>query len=684
MDNRYKNFVSSLRYLFWILLIGIVLFFISRLIFLLIYGNLVELSSSWTEVIYAFAVGFKFDVKVLTIALLPLSLLCLLQLLNNSSKVIYGFYYRMSVYYGLFVLFLFTLISVIDFYFYKFFNTHISVLFFGIIEDDTKAVLKSVWTDYPVVLIFLSLLTITILFFILLRWLFRKEVKWVFIQSPWLKAFTVLLFLGVYFLGLRGSTGMKPLGVRHSTISKNTFINTLTLNGAFSLFNAYSDKKETSISTDISKMIESSGFKSPKEAIERYIGRVAFDSIGLANNLLVATPQDSFLASNPPHVVFILMESMNDYYFDLNTPETNVLGKLEGELSDCYVFRNFLSASMGTIFSLEGILVGSPIAPLSQSVYQNRALSSSVAKPFKDKGYSTSFITGGEMGWRSLDKFIYNQYFENIEGGSALKRIYTNATTCEWGVHDEYTFRRIHELLKEAKGKPQFVVGFTISNHTPFETPNDYKQYPLSITEDIKTRLKVSPEIAYKNLLAYQYANSCLGQFINDIRNSPLGENTIIVVTGDHTNNQLFEFADKDLLKRYAVPFILYVPERYKPKRLVNTQRFGSHKDIFPTLFNLALSDVTYLKTGNNLLSVNDADDFGLYCYSVAMNSIGLVDFRGSKMSYKWESDSTKVLLPLGSQSNEALDSLYVSANAYIVSMKYYILNELGSRRIGE
>lgn len=682
MDNRYRNFLSSLRYLIWLFLIGITLFFISRLVFLFVYGDLNALISTWTEVIRAFAVGLKFDFKVLTFALLPLALLCLLQLLNTSSKIIYGFYYRISLYYGSFVLLIFSLISVIDFNFYKFFNTRISVLFFGIVEDDTKAVLKSVWTDYPVVWILLSLIVLAILLFLLIKWLFRREIKWVYVQSSWLKTFSVFLFLGVYFLGLRGSVGMKPLDVRHSTISKNTFINMLTLNGVFSLKNAYSDRKDSKINTDIPEMLSNYGFKTPQEAIEQYLGRNIVDSIGLANNLLITTPQDSFLASNPPNVVFILMESMNGYYLDLNTPETNVLGKLEAELPYCYVFRNFLSASKGTIYSLEGILAGTPLAPISQSVYQNRALSSSVAKPFKDRGYVTSFVTGGEMGWRSLDQFINHQYFDNVEGKSVLEKLYPDASTCEWGVQDEFTFSRIFQLLKEANGKSQFVVGFTISNHTPYETPKSYVQYPLTLTDEIKSRLKTSPEIAYSNLLAYQYANSCLGQFINDIRNSSLGENTIVVATGDHTNLQLFEFADKDLLKKYSVPLIIYAPAKYRKNQNVDTRRFGSHKDIFPTIFNMSLSSATYLNTGSDLLAERDNNNFGIYCYNIAMNSKGCVDFQSTPLYFNWENDSTGVLIP--TQQNFHIDSLYLKSKAYVSSMKFYIMNELRSKKVGE
>lgn len=684
MINGFKNFLSSVKFLIRLFLIGVLIFFISRVLFLFAYGDLNQLSNSILDILLAFVNGLRYDIKVLAFGLLPLAFLSITQLINNRKSLAYGFYYKTSLYYGLFVLTIFTLITVIDFYFYKFFNTRISVLFFGIVEDDTSAVIKSIWTDYPVVLITISLIIWAVLLYILIKWLFKKEIKWVYIQSPFLKTVCVFLFLGIYFLGLRGTIGMVPLDIRHSTISKNTFINSLTLNGVFALKTAYSDKKSSKIDTDIPKMLKKYNFRTPEEAVSTYLGKSINDSISLSDNLLATTPKDSFLTSNPPNVVFILMESMNSYYFDLNSKEVNVLGNLEKVLPDCYLFRNFLSAGNLTIFSLEGILAGTPLAPISQSVYQNRSLSSSVAKPFKDNGYETSFITGGEMGWRSLDKFIYHQYFDNVEGKPTLKKLYPNASYCEWGVHDEYTFDRIFKILKNTNGKPKFVVGFTISNHTPYEPPKTYKPYPLTLSQEIISRLKANPEIAYKNLLSYQYANSCLGNFIDSLRHSPLGDNTIVVATGDHTNNLLFEFTDRDMLKKYSIPLIIYVPEKYRPKHKVNTEKFSSHKDIFPTIFNLALSNAKYLKTGVDLLSDSTSYNYGVYNFMMTMDSVGCVSFQRTPLYFKWEDNSAKQLTPIDVGNNPHLDSLYLKARSYIASMKYYIMNELKSKKVGE
>jgi phosphoglycerol transferase MdoB-like AlkP superfamily enzyme len=192
----------------------------------------------------------------------------------------------------------------------------------------------------------------------------------------------------------------------------------------------------------------------------------------------------------------------------------------------------------------------------------------------------------------------------------------------------------------------------------------------------------VSPEIAYKNLLAYQYSNNCLGQFIENIKNSPLGNNTIIVATGDHTNHMLFRFTDKNLLKDYSVPLILFIPERYRPNHKVNTNKFGSHKDIFPTIFNLALSDATFFNTGSNLLSEDYLNNFGIYNNSIAFNDCGCVDFQRTPAFYKWESDSVKILTPVDSSVDSHLDNLLLKARSYLASMNYFIMSELKNTKM--
>ncbi len=103
---------------------------------------------------------------------------------------------------------------------------------------------------------------------------------------------------------------------------------------------------------------------------------------------------------------------------------------------------------------------------------------------------------------------------------------------------------------------------------------------------------------------------------LTKIKSSKLGENTIIGFSGDHNSYTLFPFENPNTkeINKHSVPFYLYVPEKYIRENKVNIKRFGSHKDIFPTLFNLSLSNQEYFSLGNNLLekNINDSLFYGI------------------------------------------------------------------------
>ncbi len=669
----YIKFELALRILLAIFLIGLVVFFIARLSFLFVYGSYSDLKDDLIDVVYAFAFGFRFDSCILAIGLVPLAIITIIQLFDFKYNLSQRLFLRIALYYSTFILLLYALITIADFYFYQFFNSHLSVLSFGLFDDDTNAVLKSIWTDYPIVKITMGYAIFCVLLFMLLRWMILRESNTIYLKSKLAKVLLVFLFIFLYVLTYRGGV-FRPLNLRESSISKNSFVNNLTLNGCFSLKIANDYRRRYNLDTDIPKMLRQNGFNTPKEAIESYLFRVNLDTINLNNNLIATTTKDEFLEKNPPNVVFIQMESMNGHYFDFHSSTTNTLGKLETVLPDCYVFRNFIGGGRLTIYALEGLLAGSPIAPISQSEFQNKALTFSVSKTYKEHGYVTSFISGNSLSWRSLDKFLSNQNFDRLEGKPNLLEFYPEAKAGEWGVPDEFTFKRIFEILKNSKENPQFIYGFTISNHTPFDIPSTYKGYPLVINDDLKPKLRKDLDITCKNLLSYQYANSCLGQFIEDVKNSPMGDNTIIVATGDHSNSSLFNYTDKDMLSKLAVPLILYVPDKYKPKVNVDTKRFGSHKDIFPTVFSLSLSGAEYLNTGNNLFA-EKGNFFGVFNCGIAMNSKGCVDFQYAPLYYKWDNAKEKSLVIANQE--ESLDSLCLNARAYVASMKFYIINDL-------
>ena len=671
-NSNFTGFLNLMNKFGKIFLLTLLFFFISRILFIINYGSQYDIEGNFSSILAALAVGLKFDITVTTFGMvLPFLLICSTLIVPSKNNLYFKFVNNFLLNFSFIMFFIFVLISIIDFYFFKFFQYHLNILFFGIVYDDTKSVLVSVWTDYPLIRIVIMFLFILFIFRYITNYIHNQNYIYN-IDSKLLKGSLIIGLFALYFLGMRGSIGTFPIENEDSIISDNSFINNICVNSVFSLKTALEEKIRQTIDTDIDKKMRENGFDKPSDAIQMYTGNTIVDD-KLSDYLIEYTSTNEFLKNNPPNVVFIQMESFGSYYLDLHSPSLNVLGKLEDQLQNCILYKNFLSGTSGTIHSMEGLMVGSPLTPISQSTYMDCNLSSSVALPYQKAGYKTNFITSSELGWQNLDKFVPHQYFENVEGCEALLEKIPGSTRCEWGVFDEFLFERMFQILDEKKN-PQFIFAMTTTNHTPFSLPDHYKPYPVNIPADLEDKLRTNKSIALKNFTNFQYSNNCLGEFIEKVRNSPLGENTIIAASGDHNTLQLFSFNDRTLLDKFSVPFILYVPDKYLKNSVVNNKKFASHKDIFPTLFQLSLSNAKYLKTGSNLLDEKDVDNFGIINYNVAMNKKGCVLINEGTY-LEWEAEGSKYLKPAVNIQN--LDSLYKKSKSYKASMSYFIQSDI-------
>ncbi len=82
------------------------------------------------------------------------------------------------------------------------------------------------------------------------------------------------------------------------------------------------------------------------------------------------------------------------------------------------------------------------------------------------------------------------------------------------------SIRRMNDDLQKMK-QPFFSMVYNISSHEPFDIPDNFHR----ITDK-------SNSGKYCNSIAY--ADSCLGHFIDQLKNSTLWENTLVIITADH------------------------------------------------------------------------------------------------------------------------------------------------------
>lgn len=563
---------------------------------------------------------------------------------------------------------------VCDLAFYSYYQDHMNILFFGLFEDDTYAVLMSVWKNYNV--------PVLLALIFLVHYLWYRFVKLMF--SPfefdlrprpfdWKMPVTMLGGCVLIAFFARGTFTRLPLSIEDAHFSNNDFMNEVALNGPISLNRAIKIRKtygkgEFNFTTAM-------GFTTWQEAYEAAFGKKP-EGKTVYESLKRKTPVNPEHDKNPKHVVMVVMESFGSYWNADDAPDFQILGELKKHFDEGYLFNNFLPAENGTIGSIVSVATAQPIRPgarfLSESEFVTTHIRSSGHLPYKEKGYDTHFIYGGKLGWRELGKFLTAQKYDRLWGADEMKEAMPELNNIEardlgneWGIYDEYLFSFIEEQIRTAT-KPQFFLVLTTSNHPPFEYPTTYKPLPVVLTKERMNRITFDEELAMKRFLALQYANQKLGEFLTRMKSGPFRDKLVLGMTGDHSYWVNKGVGNSQEFKRWAVPFFISVPANMKKN--VDLSHFGSHEDIFPTLYNLTLSDQTYIGLGEDIIAAS----------GTAQNSSGLYAapegaFHHGKF-WRWK-DKTSLLLEETPETPE-LSAMKQRAKGLIAITDRYLKEE--------
>ena len=635
-----------------------------RAVFFLRFVNWQDVGGLWGYVFRAFLLGVRFDLVIVAYINTLVTLTLLIVWAAGKSSWFEKWILALRWYYFFMFSLVFLILSV-DIGFYSYFKNHINILIFGILEDDTRALFSTILENYNIPLVLSGYALLFGLIYALCRFILPSGRQYPPVEKKHPLAVKLALALGlvaVNALAARGSLKMFPLVTMDAAISPNTFINKLSVNGINTLYEALEFRMKEKNGYDLTSAM----------GYEKNIAE-AFAVTGMTDTLTRTTARNAFLEKNPPNVVFIMMEGFGSDLIKYDSPDFNVLGELKKHFDGDYVFYNFLSSDVGTIGSLEAVLLNVPkrpqSKPVTQSEYAFGEFPSGMAHPFKRAGYDTMFMYGGSIGWRNLDTFVQKLGFDAAVGDGGFERDYLKN---QWGVYDEFLFDYIYEKLSNKSGRPKFICALTTSNHPPYSLPPGYNQLPINVSQRLESLITGDGELARKRFMTYQYACQRLGEFITRIKNSEQGSSTIIAVTGDHNFWDVFEYPAERQPDMYGVPLYLYVPPAYAPKD-ADTSVCGSHVDIMPTLYNLALSSMEYVALGNDL--------FDSGAPHVGFNSDGFIIARsgaarygikdGSVQCYRWDENRRLAPVPADPATEEAVR--YMKASMALT--EYYVRN---------
>ncbi len=624
------NFLINLLYrVFALTLVVLILMSLSRLYIFLNFST--SSDHSYSELFDAFFLGFRLDASMMAytnaLGVLLLFLVWLLKL-ESLQKHLYSFY---RVYFILFLTIV-SFLTFIDLTYFSFFGEHSTLMIFGVFDDDTEALIKTGMQNYNVVLLgFMLLAYFSFLYFMIFKIL--KEKKKFDFNINWLKqlGFFLALIVLVALTG-RGSVGVFPLAYSISDVSQDPLVNKLPQTPSFAIFDSYNQySKSKSQNYDLIKMAGYSG--NIQKAFEVFTQTTDINRESLLNNLAKTTTKDERLKDRLPHVVVVMVESFGMPLLDYQSQSFNVMGRLKKHFDEDILFTSFISSSNGTVVSLEPLLLNITARPNStsfaQSAYLNTHFSQASAKVYKDAGYETSFVYGGDLFWRNVGSFMSRQGFDNTYGKGAIASSLGESLdeiTHDWGVFDEYLYSYIYKMLESAT-EPQFIFILTTNNHPPYTIPSDYKSNSLEISQELSEHISGDVGLAKKRFKDYAYALDSLGGFLDEVKNSSLAKNSVVAVTADNNTVEGIMRYDNHYTQTKTVPFYIYLPDDLKPTKEIETTLASSHKDIFPTLYNLTLYDKKYTAIGTNLL-----DPRTLHC---GFNDAGVIMAKDGGFEYK-------------------------------------------------
>lgn len=408
---------------------------------------------------------------------------------------------------------------------------------------DPKDAFASVSVGY-LLLRFLAWVLLSVLTYFLLAWPMilsgRKSVRNTGSRSRKKRLWVVkvLLFVvlcGAEFAMIRGLR-IWPNTPGRVFYSKITYYNHAALNPVFNLFYTLTKKEDDYRQFD------------------------AFDEEELARLMegLFPTSADSteiLLNTQRPNVLVIVLEGFGSCFVEGLGGDVKEVGvNISRLLPDAICFTNCYCGSFrtdrGIVCSISGYL-GQPTTSIMRYAHKIKNLPG-LPKTLKQYGYQTQALYGGDISFFNMSEYFITSGHDRLvsqDNFPAADR------STKWGVPDHVAFQWLFEDIQQKhqqQQEPWYTTFLTISSHNPFDVP----YHRLSSSTDIN-------DDAVK-FNAFAYTDSCYGDFIDRLRETPAWDNLLIVTVADHG----FNWRPMNSPDFPRIPFLMMGGAVREPKRI--------------------------------------------------------------------------------------------------------------------
>ena len=310
-----------------------------------------------------------------------------------------------------------------------------------------------------------------------------------------------------------------------------------------------------------------------------------------------------------PNILIILLESFRAAEIGVYGSKLRLTPEFDRLSKQGVIFKNFYANGFQTRHGLVATYC-SLFPNYGAAVMKRYARNNFLCLPevLKKLGYSTSWVYGSDANFDGQSTFLPKIGFEKIIDEFDYS---DSAVSLGWGLSDEELFKKWVSVLDNEK-QPFFSSALTITNHHPFEVPDEYK---LHQGESVKDRFR---EAVY-------YTDAMLGKFISQISKKPWFKNTFVIITADTSSFQPSEGGSNNFEEfvkiRSQVPLLILSGESIsigKSDRSMVITQPASQVELAPTILDLLAEKITVPWVGRSLLApmVDSLPDIPLRAYT--------------------------------------------------------------------
>jgi phosphoglycerol transferase MdoB-like AlkP superfamily enzyme len=392
---------------------------------------------------------------------------------------------------------------------------------------------------------------------------------------------SALMVVSIYFvvIGIRGGFGKytRPITISNAMQYANTPQETaILLNTPFSLM----------------KSLENTTYVHPQyfsnEEAEAIFSPIHIDEIE-ENGRMGQT-----------NIVVIILESFSKEYIGFyNQDIAGYQGYtpfLDSLLAHSVTYTHSFASGRKSIDAMPSVLSSIPmlIEPYIVTPYSTNAVSS-LAACLRDEGYATAFFHGAPNGSMGFQAYARSAGFEQYFGMDEYDGI--DAFDGTWAIWDEEFLQYYAQRMSQMQ-EPFITAVFTASSHHPFRVPERYEG--------------VFPQGDKPIHPCVGYTDHALRKFFAYAQQQAWYENTLFVITADHTNQvTLPEYATAKGL--FEVPIAFYSPQWSKGQ--LREHGAVSQTDIMPSVLAYLGYQKPFFAFGENILTNEKLHPWAI-CYN--------------------------------------------------------------------